>query len=173
MKGNSAERAECAIMRIVSLRLAVGLLGERDNMGWWQSVFMSPTSGAFLIPVFGARILEARYQGVVEAARRVHDERIGVGRAFHLFRLPEAMEQNLFDAARSGSEELVKNSSSPKAAMATIERLLNKQTTAKSGPALVGTLGALDNAEWVAEVASLYAAAFSSGDMCFPYLMAA
>ena len=36
-----------------------------------------------------------RQPGVLEAARRVHDEHIGVGRAFHPFRLPEIMEQRL------------------------------------------------------------------------------
>jgi hypothetical protein len=173
MNGNSAERTERTIMRIVSVRLAVGMLGERDNAGWWASGFMSPTSAAFLTPVFGAKILEARYEGILEAARRVHDERIGVGRVFHLFRLPEAMEQKLFDGVQSGSAELIKCSTSSEAAMAALEGLACKRAAAKIGPALVGTLAALDNGEWVAEVASLYAAAFSSGVKCFPYLIAA
>ena len=69
-------------MRIVSLRLAVGFLGERDAAGWWRSGFMSSTSSAFLTPVFGSKVLQARYQGVIESARRVHDEHIGVGRVF-------------------------------------------------------------------------------------------
>jgi hypothetical protein len=44
-------------MRIVRLRLAVGLLGERDQAGWWPSGFMSQASKAFLAPVFGERVL--------------------------------------------------------------------------------------------------------------------
>ena len=67
---------------VIVLRLAVGLLGEREQAGWWTSAFTSPASSAFLGPVFGAKVLQARYQGLLEAARRVHDERIGVGRAF-------------------------------------------------------------------------------------------
>jgi hypothetical protein len=161
------------VRRIVSLRLAVGLLGERDNAEWWASGFMSTTSAAFLAPVFGAKILQARYQGVLEAARRVHDERIGVGRAFHPFRLPEAMEQRLFEAVESGGQDLVEIVWSPDSAKATLDELGSKVVEAKSGPALFGTTEMLDEAEWVAEAASLYSIAFGSGVQCFPYFTSA
>jgi hypothetical protein len=74
---------EIAILQIASLRLAVGLLGERDAAGWWPSGFMSPTSAAFLAPVFGSRVLQARYQGVLEAAslRRCLETKVDVFRA--------------------------------------------------------------------------------------------
>jgi hypothetical protein len=39
-------------MRIVSLRLAVGLLGEREVSNWWRSGFM-PTTAALLVPFSG------------------------------------------------------------------------------------------------------------------------
>src|SRR5271165_1656301 len=100
MNGNSANTNEATVMQIVSLRLAVGLLGERDVAQWWRSGFMSPTSSAFLAPVFGSKVLQAKYQGALAAAQRVHDEHVGVGRAFHPFRLPEIMEQRLFDAVQ-------------------------------------------------------------------------
>src|SRR4029077_1374342 len=118
-----------------SLRLAVGLLGERDGAGWWASGFMSPTSGAFLAPVFGSRVLQARYQGVLEAARRQHDERIGIGRAFHPFRLPEMMEQKMFEAVQSAGQELADSVSSADAATATLEGFVDKVVEGKSGPA--------------------------------------
>jgi hypothetical protein len=59
------------------------------------------------MPVFGANIMQARYQGIVEASKRVHDERIGVGRVFHLFRLPETTEQRLFDSLSSKEGKVV------------------------------------------------------------------
>ena len=98
MDGISANANELIVVPIHSVRLAVGLLGERDGANWWRSGFMSPTSAAFLTPVFGSRALQARYEGVLESARRVHDDQIGVGRVFHPFRLLDAMEQPLFDA---------------------------------------------------------------------------
>ena len=70
------------------MRFAVGLLGEKEQAGWWPSSFMSPTSSTFLLPVFGANIMEARYQGIVEAGKRVHDERIGGRSGFSSVQAP-------------------------------------------------------------------------------------
>jgi hypothetical protein len=173
MDGISANANELIVMPIVALRLAVGLLGERDAAGWWRSGFMSPTSDAFLTPVFASKILQAKYQSVLESARRVHDEHIGVGRAFHLFRLPEVMEQRLFDPVQSGGQELTNTISSPLAARSTLERLASKAAEAKSGPTLLGTSDRLDKPGWIAEAASLYAAAFAAGVQCFPYFAGA
>lgn len=169
MNNWTAKTDDATFMQIVSLRLAVGLLGEREAAGWWASGFMSPTSTAFLAPVFGSRILQARYQGVVEAARRLHDERIGVGRAFHPFRLPEVMEQRLFEAVQSVGEDLAESVSSLDAAKATLQGLVGKATEARTGPALVGAADMLDESAWIAVAASLYSAAFRDGIQCFPY----
>lgn len=170
MNGNSADRNDGAVMRIVSLRLAVGLLGERDKAGWWASGFLSPTSTAFLAPVFGSNILQARYQGVLDAAKRVHDERIGVGHVFHLFRLPESMEQRLFEAVQSGGSELIKTISSSHSAKATLESFVNKAIAPRSGPALMASTETFYSAGWIGEAASLYSAAFGAGVQCFPYI---
>lgn len=159
--------------RAVSLRVAVGALGERDNAGWWQSGFMSPTSSAFLMPVFGLKSSQTRYQGVVESARRVHDEHIGVGHAFHPFRLPENMEQSLFDLIQTKGRELVDETLSADQARATLERLAEKVVTARSGPALIGAAAMLEEPGWISEAASLYLAAFSAGVRCFPYFTGA
>jgi hypothetical protein len=43
----------------------------------------------------------AQYHGVQEAASRVHDEHIGIGRVYHLFRLPEHVEQALFNSLQN------------------------------------------------------------------------
>jgi hypothetical protein len=173
MSSTSADTNQGIVTRIVSLRLAVGVLGERDAAGWWRSGFMISTSSAFLTPVFGSKVLQARYQGVIESARRVHDEHIGVGRVFHPFRLPEAMEQRLFDAVQSGGEELTDAISSAGTARSTLEGLASKASEAKSGPALLGTTDLLEGPGWVAEAASLYSAAFGDGLQCFPYFTGA
>jgi hypothetical protein len=169
MNGPSKNRDEIIVMRIVSLRLAVGLLGERDNAGWWVCGFMSPTSAAFLVPVFGSRVLQARYQGVLDAARRVHDERIGLGRAFHPFRLSEAVEQRVHEAVQAAGQELAESVCSPDAAKSTLARLAGTPVEAKGGPTLLGAVDMLDRPEWTARAASLYSSAFATGVECFPY----
>src|SRR6202022_616251 len=83
------------IHNIVGLRLAVGLLGEQEQSGWWPSSFLGRHAPAFLRPIFGSKTRMAQYHGVTEAACRVHDERIGVGRVYHLYRLPETIETKM------------------------------------------------------------------------------
>ena len=169
MTGHFAKETQATVIRITSLRLAVGLLGERDVAGWWMSGFTSPTSTAFLTPVFGRRALQARYQGVLEAARRVHDDRIGVGRALHPFRLPEPIEQRIHEALHSDEHELAGIVSSPDEARIVLDRLAGAPVQAKEGPTLMGLADMLDGTEWVAGAAALYSSAFAAGIQCFPY----
>jgi hypothetical protein len=70
------------IGRTIQLRIAVGYLGEQA--AWWSSTFLGPHAITFLGPVFGNKTTVAQYQGVVEAACCAHDEKIGVGRVYHL-----------------------------------------------------------------------------------------
>jgi len=151
------------------MRLSVGLLGERDVAGWWRSGFMSPTAPAFLAPIFGAKVLHAQYQGLIESARRIHDERIGVGRVFHPFRLPEAQEQRVLDALRSDREESIGGISSREAAMKHLQDLAGKTVDVKPGPTLIGPLEMLEDPSWVTNVAVIYLAAFNSNIQCYPY----
>ena len=173
MRHGKPEADKCAVIDILSLRLSVGSLGERDAAAWWASAFLSATSSAFLTPVFGSNVLQARYHGVLEAARRVHDERLGIGGVFHPFRLPETLEHRLFDAMHAANLELDKIISSPDAARRTLDGLAGKATEARSGPALLGTSEILDGPDWIGEAASLYAAAFSAKLQCFPYIQRA
>lgn len=80
---------------LATLRAVVGFLGERDQPGWWPSSFFGAGSSAFVTPVFPRTHFLAQCLGVTGAALKVHDERIGVGRVFHLFRLPEDLEQGI------------------------------------------------------------------------------
>src|SRR3954454_9492438 len=76
------------------LRIAVGHLGEQQPR-WWASNYFGPGSDAFLSPVFPRTTALARYHGVVLAAAKINDEHTGVGRLYHLFRLPEDLEHAL------------------------------------------------------------------------------
>jgi hypothetical protein len=91
------------VRQIVCLRLAVGLFGEQAQLAWWSSSFLGQHALAFLRPIFGSKTRMAQYNGVTEAACRVHDEKVGVGRVFHLYRLPETIERRISDAFQEGS----------------------------------------------------------------------
>jgi hypothetical protein len=125
------------IEAILTMRFAVGLLGEKEQAGWWSSSLMSPTNNAFLLPVFGANIMQPRYQGIVEASKQVHDERIGVGRVFHLFRLPEETEQHPFDALSSSEGKVAAHVLSPEIARAALSGLAARETSTSVAKTLV------------------------------------
>jgi hypothetical protein len=91
------------LQQVARLRMIVGFLGEKSQRNWWPSEFFSDTAPAFLNPVFGKTATLAQYHGVKEAARRVHDDHIGVGSVFHLFRLPDSIEQCLFELLQSSA----------------------------------------------------------------------
>lgn len=169
MISRSTHSDETSVGSILLMRLCVGCLGEREVAGWWRSGFMSPTALAFLAPVFGTKVLHAQYQGLIESARRIHDERIGVGRVFHPFRLPEAQEQRVLSALRLVNEKSTGAISSRDAAMNRLQTLAGKTVDVKAGPMLIGPLAMLEDPSWVATVAAIYLAAFNSNIQCFPY----
>lgn len=64
------------------LRILVGYLGESAQFAWWNTSFFQPASKLFLEPIFTRTSLLAKYPGIREAARRLHDAHIGVGNVF-------------------------------------------------------------------------------------------
>ena len=73
------------------MRMAAAAAGEDKGLAWWCSTFCGSMSGACLAPIFPKTVSLAALTGVPAAACSVHDEHIG--RVFHLFRLPEGLEQ--------------------------------------------------------------------------------
>lgn len=157
------------LMTIIRLRMAIGLLGEKDHGNWWPSLWSSPNAMAFLSPIYGERTEAARYQGLVETARLVHDSRIGVGLAFHLFRLPEVLERRMHDEivsenAMSATGAVLKKDDA--------EALLSevaKPVDARPGPIRVGSSADLEKAAWTKSLAGHYLAAFRGSYQTFPY----
>ncbi|MCG5496113.1 BrxE family protein [Ectothiorhodospira variabilis] len=154
---------------LAELRVLVGYLGEQAP-AWWSSHFFGQSAMAFLTPVFGRSARQAQYQGVLEAARRVHDEHIGIGRTLHLFHMPEHYEQgaSTLVADREQAEGLFDHIDSPEHAQARLEKLASPQE-AKEGPVVVGDLGE-SLAMPLATMAGLYLDAFRRGIQTYPYL---
>jgi hypothetical protein len=126
---------------------------------------------AFLNPVFGKTTILAQYHVVKEAACRVHDEYIGVGRVFHLFRLPESMEQAVFESLQDPAvtETLRADIESEEAAMTALHGVAGVAESLREGPVQIGTVADLDNARWLSDLARCYEAAFSAGSRSYPY----
>jgi len=156
---------------LAALRAAVGFLGEREQYGWWQSSFFSAGSRAFLAPVFGRTPLLAQCAGVTRAAGLVHDDRIGVGRVFHLFRLPEAVEQGLHRALQQpdAAGRIAPITAGREAALLHLQTLARGAAGAGVGPTRVGGAGRLGEPQTWRTVAAHYAGAFAAGQAVFPF----
>lgn len=163
--------AESLADTLALMRAAVGYLGERDQRSWWQSGFFSAGSRAFLTPVFGRTQVLAQCAGVTQAAALVHDERIGVGQVYHLFRCPEDLEQGIHHAFQSADvarrvSTLVAN---PDAAMAFLQEEAKTVIGTGVGPTRVGDEQGLRDRRGWRQVAAHYARAFAEGGDVFPY----
>lgn len=156
------------LISILKLRMAVGLLGEKEHGNWWPSLWGTSNATAFLSPIYGVRTNAARYHGVTEAARRVHDSRIGVGRAFHLFRLPENLERRLHDAIVKDGALTDFSIDTQEGAQAVLADIAVEADVA-AGPIRVGSIKELENGAWLRAVAGHYLSAFQGSQQTFPY----
>jgi hypothetical protein len=159
------------IEELTVLRILVGYLGERDQFAWWQSSFFSPSSTAFLSPVFPKTHNLARSAGVTQAASLVHDDRIGVGRVYHLFRLPEEIEQRLHRILQDQAwwQTLTPHLTSKDAALTYLHSLADGSARAEAGPVRIGSLQALRQPSSWPLIATAYRHAFQNGIQLYPY----
>jgi hypothetical protein len=159
------------LQTIAELRAIVGYLGEKEQHGWWQSSFFTSGSDAFLSPIFGRTQILAQCNGVTQAATLVHDERIGVGYVYHLFRLPEDMEQGIHQVLHD--PDLGRRISSLTAnKQAALEGLRIHSVASDCpgiGPIRVGDVAALRDPQAWRMVAGFYLFSFENGLQIFPY----
>lgn len=156
---------------LLKLRLLTGYLGERAQLGWWPTAFYESSSRLFLEPVFVKSARLAQYHGVVEAARRQHDEHLSVG-SYHLFRLPEETEQDLHQLIRTpkGNEIASQSPTNRDAALVALELLAGATKPAREGPAAVGSIRDLGTGDVLGAIAGVYSSAFKNQLKSYPYL---
>lgn len=163
---------ESYLSKLLQLRLLVGFLGERAQCGWWPTAFYEPSSRLFLEPVFSKTSRLAQYHGVLEAARRLHDEHLSVG-SYHLFRLPEVVEQDLHAIVQSSvGDELANHALQRKeSALDALNRLAESSCNPSVGPTAVGNIGDLDSADIPKAIAAAYLSAFKQNAKTYAYLV--
>ncbi|MFX1695872.1 BrxE family protein [Paraburkholderia sp. A1RO-1] len=157
---------------LLQLRVIVGFLGERTQCAWWPTAFYETSGRLFLEPVFSKTSRLAQYHGVLEAARRLHDEHLSVG-SYHLFRLPEEIEQDLHAMVQGGGgEELASEVvQSKETALEALKRLAATSDNSSVGPTAVGSIKDLDSAETLKTIAAAYLSAFNKNAKTYPYLV--
>ena len=157
------------LIKVIRLRTAIGLLGEKDHGNWWSSLWFTSNATTYLSPIYGERTDAARYQGLVETARLAHDNRIGIGRAFHLFRLPEALERRIHDSVIKENAISAAGGIPGKADAETFLEEIAEPVDAKIGPIRVGNAADFEGPAWTKVLAGHYLAAFKNSQQTFPY----
>lgn len=163
---------ESYIQTLLRLRLIVGYLGERAQYAWWPTAFYDGSSHLFLEPVFSRTSRLAQYCGVVEAARRLHDEHLSVG-CYHLFRLPEEVEQDLHGTVKTrvGDDLYSQVLQSKVIALNALKQMAREGVTLSVGPTIVGGIVDLDSNNTLKTIAAAYLLAFTENTKTFPYVV--
>ena len=156
--------------KLLKLRILVGFLGEKEQFNWWKSSFFSPASDAFLLPLFNRTKLLAQSNGVSRAASLLHDEHIGVGHVYHLFRLPEDLEQGLHQKLKDPKfEKSIQKDLTKAKAMNELKELAANFDSGDIGPVRIGSVSDLYIIDAWGNVAGAYAYAFENELPIYPY----
>jgi len=155
---------------LINIRTIVGFLGEKSQFGWWDTNFLSETGLKFLKITFPRTAFSAGVNSVAEAARRLHDNRIGKGRVFHLFRMPESVEQRIHLRLQDFDPSTLLQSFKDKdTALEELQSMTEDSFEASEGPIQVGNGKNMLQLSYIKKVAKLYSNAFENGIQTFPY----
>ncbi len=170
MQNESHPVAQRRIEQYATLRILVGFLGEKDQSNWWECSFLNATGRMFVGKVFPKSFFAAATNSATEAARQIHDARIGKGRVFHLFRLPHAMEQKIHRyLLELDPDQATGWLVSKDAALQQLAQMASKSTSTAVGPVQVGTSATLTASATPGILAGLYLDAFQSNSRRMPY----
>ena len=154
------------LQSLVNLRVMVAFQGEKEQGCWWPSSFLSSSGEAFLTPVFPKTAVLARVNGASGAAQVVHDEHIGIGDVYHLFRLPENIERDISQLLPKDASVL-KLIASEETAQTGLQELSGDQSTQGLGPLLIDQ-DVVDQC-MIARMAAAYMHGFNAGEQVYPY----
>jgi hypothetical protein len=158
----------------IQLRVTVAFLGEKPAAGWWESAFLEETGLRYLAFAFPRTPVLSAIQGATDAARRIHDERIGKKGAIHLFRLPYEAELAVFERLRENERrQQARFVTAPKdkdEALARLRDLAQTPEKGHEGPVFIGSGNPITDSSITKRMAALYLGAFEDGKRVFPFL---
>jgi hypothetical protein len=158
------------IHQLIQLRLAVAILGQRDQAGWWDCQFLDGAGLESLDYNFPKAPLAAGFTATCLAAKRLHDEWIGRTGVTHLFRLEPDLEMLIqHTATTDGGKMLRELPIGRESSMAALTRLAGEEIDSPEGPVQIGTLEHASTERGVAELARHYHAGFRLGLRIYPY----
>jgi hypothetical protein len=160
------------ISDLLKIRVVASFLGEKSQFNWWNSDFFGASAPSFLNPIFPRTRFLAQAEGSSAAARKLHDDRIGVGLVFHLFRLPEDFELSFHQRLQEVdvTAKLSEFLSDKDSALKFMESEYGKPKSDVVGPVLVGEINQITSKSVVESIAQAYLSGFQRETPVFPYL---
>lgn len=155
--------------QVIKLRTAVGLVGEEVNPSWWKSQAMNANGVSFLEHIFPRTAHSAAVQLTWRAAQREHDRRIGAIGAYHLYRLPPAVEDVISDRFLDNRPNDIPDRDAAIEFLKTLAGEQGAESPASSGPVSCGKFAATDRA--LALMAMHYLAGANNSRPVFPYFV--
>lgn len=160
--------------KYIALRSLVGYLGEKSQCNWWDTNFLSPVGLQYLAINFPRSSFVAGVTSVSEAARRLHDGRIGKGGVYHLFRMPLSLEESIHNTMMGvDSAGLISDFKDHETALKKLKSFIDSTVDASEGPVQVGTEKQIQKEFAISELAKHYLDAFSNNKQVLPYFSAA
>jgi hypothetical protein len=173
MNGTDRVGNQNRVEQLALLRALVSFLGEKDQFGWWDCSFLGATGQKFLAITQPRSYVAAAVLAASEAARRVHDARIGKGGVFHLFRLPQVIEQKLHRQILTGEPKAFAASlDNREKALHALKSLAKDSASTPEGPVKLGDARSLSSASIVGKLAGIYLGAFKASKQTMPYFTA-
>jgi hypothetical protein len=136
----------------------------------WDCSFLDGTGRRFLEITFPRTALQAALRSTTQAARLIHDSRIGRVGMFHLFRLPVEKEDRVqAHMAEVSTLDVPALTASREVALDQLAGMSDKRVSAPTGPVQVGVEKNILTPAAISEMAAHYYSGFSDGFQCFPY----
>ena len=158
------------IRKYILLRTLVGYLGEKSQCNWWDTNFLSSAGLKYLEINFPRSSFVAAITSVSEAARLLHDSRIGKGGVYHLFRLPFALEESLHHQLMGMESATFTPAIKDKdKALLQLQALAGSTIDASEGPVHIGTEKQIQQKNSIEELAKYYLYGFLNGIQVLPY----
>lgn len=174
MESNQHDISHNRVEQLGLLRAPVAFLGEKDQFGWWDCSFLGATGRKFIAITHPRSHVAAAVAAASEAARHVHDARIGKGRVYHLFRLPHDTEQKLHRHSLTGKNtDLVTLFESKEKALEALESMAKEPDGTQDGPVKLGGSNTLSSSTIIGRLAGVYLGAFRASKQTMPYFTAA
>jgi hypothetical protein len=162
-----------AYRQLAALRFVVAYLGERHLAAWWDTAFLSHTGLRYAEINFPRSAMAAAGVSASEAARRLHDARIGKGRVFHLFRLPPAIEEAVHFSMLHGEPKPIKTMIADRqSALGSLKAIAGgKKIKEAEGPLQVGSVADILTEDATTALAGYYLNGFLNEKKVFPYFL--